>query len=215
MHNEFAYQCPHCQEIIRIADDVMGGVVDCPVCETPFKVDIPSARPADPSQVNGNTPSIDRPDRAEGELKIAHPAMFRTHPLWFVGYWGLILSGLAAMMLAMWDYDIISQTFQIVAGGLLLLLGLGFLAVWWLQTRCTTLTVTTKRTILRKGIIAKKTTEVQHDDVRNIQVDQNMFERIVGIGDLAVSSSGQADLEIHVDGIPQPDEVAEMIRDQQ
>jgi len=215
MNHEFAYQCPHCGETIRISDDVMGEVVDCPVCETPFKVDIPSARPADPSRVNGDTPGLDRPDRAEGELKVAHPAMFRTHPFWFLGYWGLVVLGFAAVVLAILNYDVISQSFQMIAGGILLLTGLVALGIWWLQTRHTTLTVTTKRTILRKGIIAKNTTEVQHDDVRNIQVEQNMYQRIVGVGDLAVSSSGQDGLEINVDGIPHPDEVAEIIRDLQ
>jgi hypothetical protein len=215
MNHHFAYQCPHCEETISVADDVMGEVVDCPACGSPFKVDVPSARPVDGRAVTEDSLEIDRPDRAEGELKTVHPAMFRTRPFVFIGYWAMILVGGGAMLLALWNYEIISQTFQLVAGGILTLIGGALMLAWWLKTRYTTLTVTTKRTILRKGIIAKNTTEVQHDDVRNIQVDQNMFQRVVGVGELAVSSSGQDDLEIHVDGIPQPDEVAEIIRDLQ
>jgi uncharacterized membrane protein YdbT with pleckstrin-like domain len=194
----------------------MGEVVDCPVCENPFKVDVPSAQPADPSTLgNGELPEIDHPERGEGELAIVHPAMFRTNPVLFVGYWAMLILGVTAIVLAFWNYEFISQTFQMVAGAILALLGAILLGKWFLETRYTELTVTSKRTILRKGIIAKRTSEVQHDDVRNIQVDQNIYERLVGVGDLAVSSSGQDDLEIYVHGIPKPNEVAEIIRDLQ
>lgn len=215
MH-DFPYQCPHCGKTIRIADDVIGEVVDCPVCESPFKVDVPSARPVDPATVgDGELPEIDRPDRSEGELASVHPAMFRTNPVLFIGYWAILLLGLTAIVLAAWNYEFISKTFQMVAGSVLALCGAVLLGKWWLETMYTELTVTSKRTVLRKGIIAKQTTEVQHDDIRNIQVDQNIYERIAGVGDIAVSSSGQPELEIHVEGIPRPNEVAEIIRDMQ
>jgi DNA-directed RNA polymerase subunit RPC12/RpoP len=215
MSHDFAYRCPHCGETIRIADEVMGQVVDCPMCESPFKVDVPTALPADPSTIHDDLPGIEHPDRAEGELKSVHPAMFRTHPVAFIGYWAMVIVGGAAIVLAMWNYEFISQTFQIVAGSVLALIGAILLLKWWLETIYTQLTVTSKRTILRKGIIAKQTTEVQHDDVRNIQVDQNIYERLAGVGDLAISSSGQDELEIQVHGIPRPNEVAEIIRDMQ
>jgi hypothetical protein len=71
----------------------------------------------------------------------AHPAMFRSQPIAFI--------------------------FTI----LLCFAMIGFipLIIWWLQTRGTTLTVTNKKTILRKGILSKTTTEVRHQDVRNIR----------------------------------------------
>lgn len=215
MH-DFAYRCPHCGETIRIADEVMGQVVDCPVCESPFKVEVPSAQPVDASALaDSELPEIDHPERSEGELTSVHPAMFRTNPIAFIGYWTILIVGLAAIVLAMWNYEFISQTLQIVAGSVLALVGAILLGRWWLETMYTELTVTSKRTVLRKGIIAKQTTEVQHDDVRNIQVDQNVYERLAGVGDLAISSSGQDELEIHVHGIPRPNEVAEIIRDMQ
>jgi hypothetical protein len=216
MHPDFAYRCPHCGETIRVADDVMGTVVDCPVCESPFRVDVPAAEPVDPRTVpEGELPAIDHPERTEGELKSVHPAMFRTNPVLFIGYWSIFILGITAIVLAAWNVELVSQTFQLVAGSVLALLGAFLLAKWFLETRFTQLTVTNKRTVLRKGIIAKRTTEVQHDDIRNIQVDQNIYERMVGVGDIAVSSSGQDDLEIQVHGIPKPNEVAELIRDMQ
>jgi len=215
MSHDFAYQCPHCQESIHVSDDVLGTVVDCPVCDSPFKVDVPTADPARSSELGPDTPVVDRPEREEGHLIVSHPSMLRAHPLKFFGYSALMILGIAAIVMGTWNYHILSQTFQIVAGSVLFVIGGGMMLVWFLQTRYTTLTVTSKRTILRTGIIAKNTTEVQHDDVRNLQVEQNMYERLVHVGDIAVSSSGQDDLEINVDGIPEPAHVAETIRELQ
>lgn len=212
---EFVFQCPHCSNNVQVSDDVMGEVIDCPVCDSPFKVDVPSARPGDPSQVDGNTPIVDRPDREEGEVAVVHPAMFRTHPFRYLGCVALIAVGILGIVMALTNQEIVSRTFQLIVSGLLTATGAVLLGVWWVKTRYTELTVTTKRTILRKGIVARNTTEVQHDDVRNLQVEQNFMERLLGVGDLAVSSSGQDDLEIDAKDIPAPDEVAELIRDMQ
>jgi len=75
-----------------------------------------------------------------------------------------------------------------------------------------TLTVTDKRTILRKGILSKYTNEVFHSSVRNIEINQSIMQRIFGVGDISVaSSSGQPDLEIVVHGIPDPETVKQLI----
>ena len=90
--------------------------------------------------------------------------------------------------------------------------GGAFLAAWWIRLQFRVLRITEKRTLFRKGIFSKATNEVQHDDVRNIQMDQTFFQRLVGVGDLAISSSGQDDMEIDVRGISRPEEVVQLIR---
>jgi uncharacterized membrane protein YdbT with pleckstrin-like domain len=75
--------------------------------------------------------------------------------------------------------------------------------------------VTNRRTVLRRGLLARETSEVRHRDVRNVQVNQTTFERLLGVGDLALSSAGQSDFEIAVKGIPNPNRVADVIRDMQ
>ncbi|MDQ3333471.1 MAG: PH domain-containing protein, partial [Planctomycetota bacterium] len=87
--------------------------------------------------------------------------------------------------------------------------------VWWAQTRFTMLTITSRRSTLRRGLIARETSEVQHRDVRNLQINQTTLERLLGVGDIAISSAGQDGLEIHVEGIPHPEKVAAVVRDMQ
>ena len=82
---------------------------------------------------------------------------------------------------------------------------------WWLKCKGTTLTVTSDRTRLRKGILSKSVTEVWHRDVRNVQLNQSFFQRIFGVGTIGVSSAGQNEIEIKVAGIPDPERVKTLI----
>lgn len=112
-----------------------------------------------------------------------NPSMFRNQPIGFV----------------------LTCILSLVGVGLIIFL------VWWLKCKGTTLTVTSDRTRLRKGILSKSVTEVWHQDIRNVQLHQTFFQRIFDVGTLGISSSGQSGLEISVSGIPDPDGVKELI----
>jgi uncharacterized membrane protein YdbT with pleckstrin-like domain len=112
-----------------------------------------------------------------------HPSMFRNRPVEFV---------LTCLLC-------------------LILVGFVMFFVWWLRCKGTTLTVTSDRTRLRKGILSKSVTEVWHQDVRNVQLNQTFFQRIFSVGTLGISSAGQSGLEISVSGIPEPDRVKALI----
>jgi len=114
----------------------------------------------------------------------SHPSMFRNHPFGFI----LCLLLVAAF-------------------------GLGLLIFLYWRIKCSgiTLVVTDKRTTLRTGILSKSITEVYHSDVRSIQVSQSLFQRILGVGSIGISSAGQSGIEIAADGIPDPNRVRELI----
>ena len=122
---------------------------------------------------------------SENVLYQEHPRMFRNHPVGFV---------LCVVLILAFGF-----------GALLLLL-------WWLHVLGTELTITSRNTTLRRGLLSKKTNEVRHVDVRNLQVGQGVFQRMFGVGKLSISSAGQSDVEITVSGIPQPEEAKELIK---
>ena len=93
----------------------------------------------------------------------------------------------------------------------LILVGFVIFLVWWMRCKGTQLTITSERTRLRKGILSKSITEVWHQDVRNVQLNQTFFQRLLGVGSLGISSAGQAGLEISVSGIPDPEQVKDLI----
>ena len=122
-------------------------------------------------------------DSSERILYEEHQAMFRNRPISFVLC--VILS--------------------------LVVVGLIILFIWYLRSRATKLTVTTEQSTLRRGLFSKYTNDVFHENVRNIIVRQSMFQRMMGTGYVGISSSGQSDIEIEVNGIPDPDLVKELI----
>ena len=134
-----------------------------------------------------------------------HPAMFRNHPLAFLGGYVLMFAGLAVII---WQW---SQTWGKWVGLAMIVLGALSMLVWWLKTLGTTLTVTEKRTTLRRGILAKHTNEVMHASIRNIQIQQSFLQRLFNVGAIGISSAGQAGVEIEVFGVPYPDKVQEII----
>lgn len=121
----------------------------------------------------------------EEAVIIERPAMFRNRPLLFI----LCL-------------------FLIILYGI----GLLILVIWFLKCKASSLTVTTRRTIYRHGLLSKYTNEIRHQDIRNIQVSQSVFQRILGVGTIAVSSAGQSEMEIVVAGIPGPQKIADLLR---
>jgi len=122
----------------------------------------------------------------ESVLYEANPSMFKNSPVYFV---------ISVLLIAAYG------------AGLIILL------VWWIKCKGTKVTVTEEKTILRKGILSKYTNEVFHENVRNVQVWQSFFQRILGVGRIGISSAGQSGLEIDVTGISDPDRIKEIIDD--
>ena len=113
------------------------------------------------------------------------PAMFRNRPVLFLVCCALIPVGI----------------------------GLVVLFVWWLRCLATSLVITDRRVTLRRGLLSKDTNDVLIADIRNVKVRQNLLQRIFGVGTVAVSTSGQSDMEIEVHGVPAPDRIKAIIND--
>jgi len=95
------------------------------------------------------------------------------------------------------------------------LIGFYLLAKLWLDARSKRLIITTRRTILRTGIFSKNTNEILHRDIRNVVVRQDLIDRMLGVGTLAISSAGQDTMEIVVPGMRNPARLVELIRTHQ
>lgn len=115
----------------------------------------------------------------------SHPAMFASHPLGFIVTLVLCLA----------------------------VVGLPILLVWWWRCKGTKLVLTDRRVILRQGILSRTTNEVYHRDVRNIQVHQTFFQRLMGVGSVAVSSAGQSGVEIEAANMPEPYRIEAIINE--
>jgi membrane protein YdbS with pleckstrin-like domain/DNA-directed RNA polymerase subunit RPC12/RpoP len=220
------FKCPHCGKHLEVDDGAAGRTVPCPQCSQNLIIPAPDREPVPPSTIptyipcpycaedvrlaakkckhcgefldealraespplpagtpqEQQEPSPKAPD-AERTLYEAHPVMFKNEP---VGY-------------------ILSVLLCLVGIGIIILL------VWSLKCRGTTLTITNRKTVFRKGLLSKFTTEVYHSDVRNVMVNQSFLQRLFKVGTIGISSAGQSGVEIGVDGLSNPDQIRDLI----
>ena len=121
--------------------------VVCAECDARLRQPEPTVS-ARPTQVHAG-PATQKP-ASETVLLTAHPAMFRNHPIAFM---------LCVLMICVFG------------------LGVILLLLWWLQCYSTTITISSVRTTIREGILAKRTNEVRHKDARNIIVTQSIAHK--------------------------------------
>ncbi|MEZ6048964.1 MAG: PH domain-containing protein [Planctomycetaceae bacterium] len=82
---------------------------------------------------------------------------------------------------------------------------------WWIKSLGAMLTITNTRIIHRTGLLSKNENEVRIKHVRNVQIRQTFFQRIMNTGYIGISTAGQSGVEIAMNGMPDPDGVQEII----
>ena len=220
------YKCPHCGATSSVSEVLMGETIDCRRCHKPFELGVPVAQPVPGGAAGEADFTVDAGGGDTEEVVfVTHPAAFRNRPgktllagLAVAAGALLALAGLlGGLGLALLEpvTAAVGGTVAAAAGGVLALVGAGFLFTWWLKSRYETLTVTSRRTTYRWGLISRDTTEVLHEDVANLQVEQGGLSRLLGVGDLFISSAAQDGLEIRALGVPHPEKPAGIVRDLQ
>lgn len=56
----------------------------------------------------------------------------------------------------------------------------------------------------REGLIARKVKSIRVQDLRNINVNQSLWQRLVGVGDVEFSSAGGSGIEVSFRGVNDP-----------
>lgn len=190
-------KCDKCERAIEVEPSKAGQKIQCPSCGdtnlVPSKVDRASA---------AGFPSDTGPEQ---RVLIVRKSMFRAHPMLISLLFLVGLGGLVA------GFVFIPTIVLAIVFWALGLIALGWLGVWKILTFGETLEITNKRSILHLGILRKNTTEVLHDNIRNVQVDQSFWNRVWNVGTMGISSSAQAGVEIEAKHIPKPHHVRKVI----
>lgn len=211
MTDHLTFECPHCSKPVDVKEELLGGNIDCPHCDHTFQAKAPLGRLMSSRDGSG---AASHSGNAETTLRVVRPVLFRQHLVMTTLFALLLILGVAGLAMSFLGRALLG-----IDGGVLVILSLvccGLALAYgvsrWLITRSTSLTITNCRSVLRRGIFSSRTSEVQHDDIRNIRADRNMIERLLNYGDIAISSSGQDDFEIVVHDIPDPEGVLALIR---
>jgi Bacterial PH domain len=210
--------CDRCDRIIEVDDDQAGTRVECPHCgDTNIMPGTPAADDAT-AAVSASGDRRRRPEDLglppdsgpEQPVMLVRPSLMRSRPVSFIaasllGATGLVLAAIHLISPA-------SVTLWVAIFAVLALIGaLGLIAWWWVKTLSAGLEITNKRTVARRGLLSRSTSEVVHDNIRNVQVDQSFWERIWKVGSIGISSSGQDGIEIQMRKVPDPQKLRETI----
>jgi apolipoprotein N-acyltransferase len=177
-----------------------GDVFECPSCAREF---------SPPDHVAPATATKPATPAPECEILVLRPSMLRGNPLAFLGLWACVALGLAGAAWVGLLRDRASPAWIVLAAGAAL--ALAALLAWKLRTLSSEIRVTSKRLIDRDGLFRQRTSEVLHRDVRNIRVEQTLWERIRGIGTLAIYTASDDEPEVSMTGVPHPHRVRKVI----
>ena len=67
----------------------------------------------------------------------------------------------------------------------------GWLVVQVVKWRTTYFVLTSHRVIYREGVVARNGVEIPLERVNNVNFNQTIFERLIGVGDILIESGGQ------------------------
>jgi len=65
--------------------------------------------------------------------------------------------------------------------------------------------------MLERGLLSKSYRELIVHDIRSVEIDQSLLARMVGIGDLTISTAARVDADEEIEGIPNPKAVCDLI----
>ena len=94
-----------------------------------------------------------------------------------------------------------------------LVVALGWLLARYLKWLTIRLIITSRRVMLRRGILTKLTREIPLEHLSDISVKQSMLERVIGAGSLILESAGRESREVFA-CLPHPAELQNEIYDQ-
>ncbi|MEM7228729.1 MAG: PH domain-containing protein [Planctomycetota bacterium] len=194
-------ECDNCEKTFEADPKDAGGKVPCPLCGDVNRV--PAA----------HTPEADGlpPDAGpETDILAFRPAMLRAKPLAALIILLLFFGGLVG---AFWVGREGNRALLYMALGASVI-ALLWWAGWYINHLTQQLRLTNKRTIYRRGLLRKHTNEVLHDHIRNMQIEQSLFQRLVGTGNITLDSSaggGSTAAEITVRDVPKPAKLKKII----
>ncbi len=198
-------KCDNCEKTIEAPDDQAGQKFKCPGCGDVNILPGKQAPKADRATAKGYPPA----GGPEQTVIKARPEMFRAKPAWFMAHIIVLLAGVVGV--GYFTFSSSKSPGGQIAFGIIGVVALVSFLIWKIRNLGASLEVTTRRSIERVGLFSKFTSEILHEDVRNIQVTQSFRERLMGVGTIGISSAAQNEVELVAKDVRNPDRIREVI----
>lgn len=206
-------QCDNCDKLLEIEDELSGTKYPCPECGDINRV---------PEQTSIEREPMESADRADKAAAAGYPSdtgpevrVMKIRRCWarsrVIRFALAVLIGLVGLIGLIW-VPVTDQAAWYYALFLpMTLAAIALISWWWISRYMASLEITTKRTIMHHGLLSRSTSEVVHDNIRNVTVDQSFLQRVYKVGKLGIASSGQDGIEIQINHLPDPDKLREII----
>jgi len=136
-------------------------------------------------------------------------ALSRIRPSWWHFTRELVL---AIGVLIGGAYLLTARSSSVIAGLCLIALSAIIAGLAALARNYTNWSLTSDRLIERRGFLASRRREMELADVRSIEVVRSLVQRLLGLGNVMIASAASAEFLIRLNDIPDPERVAEMLR---
>jgi membrane protein YdbS with pleckstrin-like domain len=87
------------------------------------------------------------------------------------------------------------------------------LIAWW-KRATVVLKIFPGRLTIERGMFSKSFREFLTRDIRSVDIDQSFMGRVLGIGDLSISTAATTDASEQLKGIPHPHKIRDLILSQ-
>ena len=116
-------------------------------------------------------------------------------------HWVIFIPSVFIFLVAIFFY-IIDFKDSDVLGNIVILISLYSLLKAFITKKTTELAITSKRIIVKVGLIRRNTIELNHDKVESFKINQTLLGRVLCFGTLIVNGAGRAKIPIR--GIDNP-----------
>jgi uncharacterized membrane protein YdbT with pleckstrin-like domain len=134
-------------------------------------------------------------------------ALTKIHPSWW-RFTGALTLATIALCTAGW---FVGQG-RLELGGALLAIGLLIVGMTALSRRGLSWNLTSERLIEHRGLLSTRRRELELADIRSVEVDRRLFQKMLDLGNVTVASAASAEFLIRLEDISDPDAVAEALR---
>ena len=149
--------------------------------------------------------------RTEASTSAAEYLLHHLHPSW-LSYPKLLLTGVICAAIAIECYrDQLGLVYVMISGSI----AAACLANISLDRSTTDYYITTKRVESETGMVGRNSKEVRICDIRAIDVRQEGFTGMIGIGTVDFSSAGGTSVEVQFKNIRSPHKIKKIVRELQ
>ena len=210
--NPIQFECPHCHEINPGDESLYGQPVTCVKCQATILV------PPKPTGPEPQTARLIPGPTGRAPTAPAAPDeetdVFNLSPAWR-SFLGPILLGLVLIALGLWlatrkeDFPWAAQTVLVsLAIGVLLQL------LVWIKVKSLSYRLTTQRLFVQRGLLAKRSDELELYRVKDVVVEQGILPRVLGYGTITVLANDDTTPQMDLVRISSPTKIKEIIRTQ-